>query len=80
MSDLISRQAAIDALNKLDVSDGVGISSIACGVQESAIIAIQHLPSAQPVLTCEGCKYDGYYKHMRCSNCLRTERDLYEPE
>lgn len=52
MSDLISRQAAIDALNKLDVSDGVGISSIACGVQEAAVIAIQHLPSAQQWIPC----------------------------
>ena len=48
MDDLISRQAAIEALNKLDVSDGVGISSIACCVQESAISVIQYLPSAQP--------------------------------
>ena len=48
MDDLISRQEALNALNKLDVSDGVGISSIACGVQELAIISIQHLPSAQP--------------------------------
>ena len=46
-NDSISRYAAINALNKIDVSDGVGISSIACGVQESAITAIQHLPSAQ---------------------------------
>ena len=58
MSDLISRQAAINALNKLDVSDGVGISSIACGVQESAIIAIQHLPAAQPdVIRCKDCVF-----------------------
>ena len=48
MDDLISRQAAIDELNKLDVSDGVGISAIACGVQEAAISAIQNLHSAQP--------------------------------
>ena len=54
MDDLIRRQDAIDALNKLDVSDGVGISSIACGVQESAIIVIQHLPSAQPEVLAHG--------------------------
>ena len=47
VNNLIERQAAIDALNKLDISDGVGISSLACGVQESAISVIQHLPSAQ---------------------------------
>ena len=59
MGDLIDRQAAIDALNKLDVSDGVGISSIACCVQESAISAIQHLPSAQ-------YKYEYHYDHTDC--------------
>jgi len=48
MDDLIRRHEAIDELNKLDVSDGVGISAIACGVQEAAISAIQNLHSAQP--------------------------------
>ena len=37
------------------------------------------LPSAQPVLTCKGCKYD-YYEYAGCRNCLRKERELYEPE
>lgn len=45
MDDSISRNAVINELNRLDVSDGIGISSIACSVQKSAIIAIQHLPS-----------------------------------
>lgn len=49
--DCIDRQAAIDALNKLDVSDGVGISSIACDLQEEAIRSIKSLPSAQPDLS-----------------------------
>ena len=51
MSDLISRQEAIDALNKLDVSDGVGISSVACDLQKEAICSIENLPSvdAEPV-------------------------------
>lgn len=44
--DLIDRQAAIEALNKLDVSDGVGISSVACDLQEEAIRSIENLPSA----------------------------------
>lgn len=48
VNDCISRQAAIDALNKLDVSDGVGISSVACDLQEEAIRSIENLPSAQP--------------------------------
>ena len=48
MIDLISRQAAIDALNKLDVSDGVGISSVACDLQAEAIRSIENLLSVQP--------------------------------
>ena len=48
MKDTIDRQEAIDALNKLDVSDGVGISSVACDLQEEAIRSIENLLSAQP--------------------------------
>lgn len=48
MSDLINRQDAIDALSILDISDGVGISCIASGVQYSAIRAIKDLPSVEP--------------------------------
>lgn len=66
MNDLISRQAAIDALGEQGLI--------------TAMVVVDRLPPVQPVLTCKGCKYDGYYKHMRCRNCLRKERDLYEPE
>jgi hypothetical protein len=48
MKDLIDRRDVIDALNKLDVSDGVGISSVACDLQEEAIRCIENLPSVQP--------------------------------
>jgi hypothetical protein len=48
MKDMIYKQDAINALNKLDVSDGVGISSVACDLQEEAIHSIENLPSAQP--------------------------------
>ena len=48
MKDTVYRQKAIDALKKLDVSDGVGISSVACGLQEEAIRSIENLLSAQP--------------------------------
>ena len=47
-NDTISRKAALNVLNKLDVSDGVGISSVACSLQEEAIRSIEDLPSAQP--------------------------------
>jgi len=48
MKEIIYKQDAIDALNKLDVSDGVGISSIACNLQEEAIRSIKNLQPAQP--------------------------------
>ena len=47
-TDTISRQSALNVLNKLDVSDGVGISSVACCLQEEAIRSIENLPSVQP--------------------------------
>lgn len=34
-------------MNKLDVSDGVGISSVACNLQEEAIRSIKNLPFVQ---------------------------------
>ena len=72
MHDLTSRRQAVDALMERFKR-----------VPTNAIIAkdtIKNLPSVQPILTCDGCRYDGYYKHMRRRNCIRKERDLYEPE
>lgn len=48
VNDTISRQAAIDALENIDCSDGIGISALKCDVVEDAINAINALPSAQP--------------------------------
>ena len=47
MSDLISRQAAIDAVDKL--------SDEPIGYLEAAIDALVDLPSAQPERTCVNC-------------------------
>ena len=72
MADYIDRQAAVDALNKLDVSDGVGISSIACSVQESAISAIQHLPSVDVQTVRNGhwkTVFDNNGYHAICPFC-----------
>ena len=74
--DTISRQAAIDAAIKAtDDWDG-GYNITRANMIEKEL---NELPSAQPVLTCKGCKYD-YYECVQCLNCLRKERDLYEPE
>ena len=46
--DLISRQAAIDAVENIDCSDGVGISALKCEAVDDGVTAIKALPSAQP--------------------------------
>jgi len=48
MDDLISRQAAIDAVENIDCSDGVGISALKCEAVDDGVTAIKALPSAQP--------------------------------
>lgn len=48
MDDLISRQEAIDAVENIDCSDGVGISALKCEAVDDGVTAIKALPSAQP--------------------------------
>ena len=72
MSDLISRQDVLDEI--LRFSDNLDKDMLI-----RTYIRLNRLPSVQPVLTCKGCKYD-YYEYAGCRNCLRKERDLYEPE
>ena len=48
MSDLISRHAAIDALENVSCSDGNGISALKCEAIDDAVRTIRNLPSAQP--------------------------------
>lgn len=86
--DTIYRREAIDAVKKntfrLTFAEeqnceghvAWSANAIYSDVMEGALL---ELPSAQPVLTCKGCKYD-YYECVQCHNCLRKERDLYEPE
>ena len=71
VGDMINRQDAIDILNKLDVSDGVGISSVACYLQEEAIRSIENLPSVQSEQkTGKFQKYEGRFDYnWECSEC-----------
>ena len=73
-NDTISRQAALEIMAKW-LNDVCGMREIE-GVK---LTPLKQLHAAQPVLTCKGCKYD-YYEYAQCRNCLRKERDLYEPE
>lgn len=83
MDDLISRQAAIDALNEYFVRIGKlkrrGLNKGEKAIRLDAVGVINSLPPAQPepVLTCEGCRYEAY---LQCRSCRRKAVDLYEPE
>ena len=58
MSDLISRQAAIDAVKKLAYPDGYIDEPF-----EHVTDALRVLPSAQPeIIRCRDCKHSDWYK------------------
>ena len=81
--DLISRQAAIDALEKAMCEDGFR-SATGLIHKTTAYDIIRHLPSAQPE-TCEGCKHLGKWENeveygypSPCTRCKRRVEDHYE--
>ena len=93
MSDLIERQAAIDALvgitmfkTKHELMQRVNASVQDeqgwLGAVAECLDEIEDLPSAQPlVLTCDGCRHVGTYDtDFPCSGCIRREKDYYEQE
>ena len=75
MSDLISRQAAIDAIEYITSSMSVCVNTDECHgmkrMQRQAVIELANLPSAQPeIIRCKDCRYyqdnnDGY-PHINC--------------
>jgi len=75
--DVISRQAAIDALH-MHLMYRLGTDSNKKRLDEW----INSLPSAQPpALTCDGCRHVGTYDtDFPCSVCIRREKDYYEQE
>lgn len=46
-NDTIYRQMAINAIEEIDCSDGVGLSALKCDVVDDAVATIKALPSAQ---------------------------------
>ena len=80
MDDLISRQAAIEVLRnrwlKTRNYEGIGED-----IAEECEIYLKTLPSAQPVITCDGCKFVGTYDtDFPRRNCIRREKDYYAQE
>lgn len=65
MNDLISRTAAIDAI------DGLGRYMLPNGIlYADAINALRRLPSAQPERTCDTCRYNGLeWDEEPCDSC-----------
>lgn len=73
MSDLIDRQAAIDAVENIDCSDGVGISTLKCEAVDDVVTAIKALPSAQSeIIRCKDCKHFRTYYHGTGSDPVIT--------
>ena len=70
MSDLIDRQAAIDAIDKL--------SDEPIGYLEAAIDALVDLPAADPEKTdCATCKH-GHFGSVQCNRCSVGFPNNYE--
>ena len=54
MNDLISRQAAIDAINRLDIPEDMCVFEILSHIE----LELGTLPSAQPeIIRCKDCKH-----------------------
>ena len=78
MSDLISRQAAIDALAKFipyAIYDE-STQSYTNGLTDAYYLILQ-LPSAQPEEDCDTCKH-GYFGDTCCNNCMVRFPSHYE--
>ena len=75
--DLISRQAAIDALSHMmDIDgfrDGYAVS------RANVDCMLRSLPPAQKrELSCDGCKFCGQFEYQfPCKVCIRREKDYY---
>lgn len=84
MVDCISRQAAIDVIDKILPADPMRdeyAQGITCGAA-LAMEYVKQLPPAQPlILTCDGCRFVGTYDtEFPCSRCIRREKDYYDQE
>lgn len=77
MDDLISRQAAIDAVQKYKVEHGYEYFDCANEIEND----IKNLPSAQPeIIRCKECKHSKhwYRDKLRCFLWHETGIDVFE--
>ena len=90
MDRLISLQAAIDALERektyctafCDGYTPINVFEKYNAGLTDGIKALKNLPSAQPKISCDGCKYRGWpTTGLPCCGCMRKDdNDYYEPE
>lgn len=76
MSDLISRQAAIDAI-RASTSKYTGFMEMEMYTDDDAVEAIEGLPSAQPeIIRCKDCKHNPKITWFGCplAHCSETQR------
>ncbi len=83
MDDLISRQAAIDAIRKHEIdlpvyapreTDVFWDDAIDCCISE-----LEQLPSAEPEKeTCKDCKWEDSLGYGECHHCKRRFEDMWE--
>lgn len=81
MSDLISRKAAIDAIQKLNIPEDMCVFEIMSHIE----VEIATLPSAQPdIIRCKDCKHwkdsDGIYRRGvdAESKCPLNTKEVYD--
>jgi len=77
MSDLISRQAAIDALNgEIEITGRTNAEAIK-GYVRLVKDRLERLPSAQPeIIRCKDCKYGVDYYHDGSCYCAKPGYEL----
>ena len=81
MADLIDRQAAIDVIFSEPLYKSGMKKRDADAVVPAIYEKIKSLPSAQPVISCDGCRFVGTYDtDFPCCCCIRREKDYYEKE
>lgn len=84
MSDLISRKAAITLPVMPKEHREYQTQNLDDAYEQGWFdlqTCIEKLPSAQPVITCDGCRFVGTYDtDFPCCSCVRREKDYYEPE
>ena len=81
MSDLISRQAAIDAIKSRKTAEQSSAGIMMNAVVDFCIDIVKNLPSVhpQPEEDCDTCKH-GFFGSRQCDNCRVRYLSHYERE